>query len=723
MRSFFGFFLVSGFCSLVYQVVWLRLAMAGFGVTAPMVAIVLSTFMAGLALGSWAGGRLARREAVSAAFPLRLYALAELCIALGGAVVPAGLVLGRSWLASTADVAWGSLRHYLASGMCVAVVLLPFCACMGATFPLAMWAIRRWQPGRSTRSFSYLYLANVLGAALGTLASAYVLIELLGFRRTGLLAVALNALLAAWAWGLSLTRPALPETGAPDGGTRLASSEPPARQSILWLLFTTGLVSMGLEVVWVRQFTPYVGTVVYAFATIVALYLAATFAGSWAYRWWQRAGEDRRLAAWLWPALALSALLPLLAADPRLPVPPFVLAGAGRVSFGIVPLCALLGFVTPLLLDRFSRGDPARAGSAYAVNVIGCILGPLLAGFVLLPRLGERGALSVLALPLFGAGLVAARLAEARHARTAWAAAVVASLMLFGVTRDFANTFRRRVVLHDHVATVIATGRGQSKQLLVNGKGMTSLTPITKLMVHLPLAFSDAPPRRGLVICFGMGTSFRSLLSWNIESTAVELVPSVPALFGFFHADGPRLAQSPQAHIVIDDGRRFLERTRQEYDVITVDPPPPVQAAGSSLLYSREFYDLASRRLRPGGVLQQWLPRGDGLVVASFTRALAQSFRHVRAFRSLRGFGVHFLASDRRLPPLTPAELAARVPRSAAVDLLEWGPAASAAEQFAIVIDQEVAISELLQMAPGAAALTDDQPVNEYYLLRQARSR
>ena len=60
-----------------------------------------------------------------------------------------------------------------------------------------------------------------------------------------------------------------------------------------------------------------------------------------------------------------------------------------------------------------------------------------------------------------------------------------------------------------------------------------------------------------------MGTCFRSLLSWDIDSTAVELVPSVPRLFGFFHPDGPRKARSRQRHIVIDDGRRFLERTRR----------------------------------------------------------------------------------------------------------------------------------------------------------------
>src|SRR5712692_897876 len=93
---FFGFFLVSGFCSLVYEVVWLRLAMASFGVTTALVSIVLSVFMAGLALGSWLAGRLSRRlEAQPVAIPLRLYALAEFLIAVSSMVVPRGLDWGR----------------------------------------------------------------------------------------------------------------------------------------------------------------------------------------------------------------------------------------------------------------------------------------------------------------------------------------------------------------------------------------------------------------------------------------------------------------------------------------------------------------------------------------------------------------------------------------------------------------------------------------------------
>ena len=157
--------------------------------------------------------------------------------------------------------------------------------------------------------------------------------------------------------------------------------------------------------------------------------------------------------------------------------------------------------------------------------------------------------------------------------------------------------------------------------------------------------------------------------------TAVELVPSVPSLFGYFHSDARAVLASPRGRVVIDDARRFLERTGEPFDAIVIDPPPPIEAAGSSLLYSREFYELASRRLTRGGILQQWLPGGEPVVVSAMAQALAGSFRNIRVFHSIEGWGWHFLASEQPIPRRTAAELAARLSPDASKDLLEWGPA------------------------------------------------
>jgi predicted membrane-bound spermidine synthase len=221
------------------------------------------------------------------------------------------------------------------------------------------------------------------------------------------------------------------------------------------------------------------------------------------------------------------------------------------------------------------------------------------------------------------------------------------------------------------------------------------------------------------VICFGMGTSFRSMHAWGIDTTAVELVPSVPAFFARFHADAAQVLASPEARVVVDDGRRFLDRTVERYDVIVIDPPPPTEAAGSSLLYSREFYRAAGPHLKDDGILQAWIPGAEPRVMAAFVLALHEAFPYIRAFPSVEGWGLHLLASRRPIPDRSAAEIVARMPAAARQDLVEWGPHHTPVEQIEAVLKGETTL-DFAAMAKRAAPLTDDRPVNEYFLVRRA---
>lgn len=384
-----------------------------------------------------------------------------------------------------------------------------------------------------------------------------------------------------------------------------------------------------------------------------------------------------------------------------------------------MPFAGMIGLLTPMLVDRWSGGDPDRAGRAYAVNVVGCIVGPLVCGFLLLPLVGEHWSVLLLSLPWFAMAFPSPRAPGFRpSSRAAAYGILVLALVVLLATKDFETQFPVRRVRRDATATVIAYGDGMNRRLLVNGMGMTKLTPITKMMAHLTLASLDHTPHSALVICFGMGTTFRSVVSWNISGTAVELVPSVPKLFSYYHADAAQVMASPLAHVVIDDGRRFLERSPAKYDVIIVDPPPPVQTAGSSLLYSQDFYAVARQRLQPGGILQQWLPEADNPTQAAVARAIKNSFPYVRVFRGMEGWGWHFLASDRPIPLRTAAELVARMPPAAVSDMMEWGPAPSPEQQVNLLLDHESSADAIIALSPATATLTDDRPINEYFLLR-----
>ncbi len=724
MQWYFCFFLISGFCSILYEIVWLRISMAQLGVTTAMVSLVLSAFMVGLGLGSWGAGLICRRHAKDPQFPaLRLYALVELLIGVSAIAVPLQLAWGRELLLRT--VSGMSLStFYFPSAIWLAITLVPWCACMGATFPFMMAAIEQESSAKAARSFSYLYLPNIIGATAGAVLPLF-LIELYGFHRTLRIAALLNLLLAGAAFSLSYFRkPAarkeLETVPEPNLSTQSGIL---SETALRVLLFGTGLTSMGVEVVWVRLYTPFLGTLVYAFAAILGLYLVAMDLGSWIYR---RTNRDHILDnGLLWVALAFSVIFPFLTADPRLHIPAIL-----RVVLGIAPFSALVGFITPAVLDRFSRGNPERAGTGYAINIAGCVLGPLLAGFLLLPFVGERLSLCLLSLPWFLAGFKyrpGPRVSFAALRRSPYfigsCVLILGSVAVAFSSRGNEQRYWPREVRRDSTATVIAWGSGRDgKRLLINGVGMTMLTPDTKIMVHLPNALVSHP-KNGLAICFGMGSTHLSMLSWGITTTTVELVPSVPGLVSFFHPNAPQLMSSPLSHVVIDDGRFFLERTSEQYDVITIDPPPPVSAAGSSLLYSKEFYAAARRHLRPGGILQQWFPGGEPATIAAIATSMKESFPYVRAFGTLEGVGIHFLGSMSPIPQMTASELAAKLPPDAVRDLMEYGPASSPEEQFGIVLREEFSLDALIAQAPGIPAIEDDRAVNEYFLLRRLGDR
>ena len=737
--TIFALFFLSGFCGILYQVVWLRKAFASFGIITPVISLVVSTFMLGLALGSWLGGRWIKHFRTKTGYsPILLYACAELTIGFGAFAVPYLFRLGDTFLLSAGQSS--SASYLLQSALVICVTLLPWCFMMGTTFPFIMGFWREAIDNNSA-SFSFLYLANVIGAMIGAILPAFVLIELFGFSNTLMIAAIINFLIAGISFYLAYYYHGLSALEAGEHRTSACSKEEPARKEgapVFLVLFMTGFCSMALEVIWTRAFTPVLGTTIYAFAFLLMLYLLATWMGSLFYRWYLKI--NRVISSEILLALCiLTSIFSLLFNDPRmndvesLRFHSRFLNMVFRLNFliliigiigSVVPFCTVLGYLTPSLIDAYSRGLPDKAGRVYAINILGCILGPLFAGYLLLPYLGVKSSLLLFSLVFVLLFFVYGKMRGSFSAVNLMSSAVGVFLIIIGARyfttyEDFLSLQKNTIVRRDHTATVVATGEGLKKRLLVNGIGITAMTPIVKIMTHMPLVFLDEPPKNGLVVCFGMGTTFRSLLSWDVKATAVELSPSVKDLFGFFYDDAETILKNPRAQVIIDDGRRFLRRTDEKFDLITIDPPPPIETAGSGLLYSKEFLELVRSHLNDGGILQHWLPAaGEAPVVSAVLRPITSVFPYVKVFRSIEGYGFHFIASSKPLKIPSVQEAIERMPETAQKDLMEWFPNTNLEKVIGSMFNNEIPIERILKIKRNVV-VSDDQPYNEYFFLHQ----
>jgi predicted membrane-bound spermidine synthase len=187
-------FILSGFCSLLYQVVWLRLAYASFGIITPIMSILISSFMIGLSLGSWAGGKwVGKLRVLTRLSAIQLYALTEFLIGIGAFLVPVFFSSSEAFLLSLGGM--DSIHYLVVSALLMSLSILPWCILMGFTFPFMMSFIKDID-ATSGEGFSFLYVGNVIGAMGGTLLTAYVLVELYGFRATTAGAAFVNFLIA-----------------------------------------------------------------------------------------------------------------------------------------------------------------------------------------------------------------------------------------------------------------------------------------------------------------------------------------------------------------------------------------------------------------------------------------------------------------------------------------------------------------------------------------------
>jgi len=685
-------FLLSGATALIYQVVWTRLLTLFFGSTTLAVSTVLAVFMGGLALGSALLGRRADR----ARQPVRFYGWLELGIGLLAIATPLTFAaIGDLYVmirgAAEMDFWSAALLRFALSGL----LLLPPTVLMGGTLPVLAKVFLRSRDADTARSISALYFINTLGAVLGTLAAGLFLLQLMGIQALLIAAGLVNV--GIFLWTRRLAPPVAVVAAAADDAAAAPPPWSPAARFAVLILFCSGLAALIYEVVWTRVLTLVIGSSTYAFTLMLATFLIGIALGSALVgRYARRRRPGLGLLALcqaLIGALALGTAL-LFGLLPDAFVALFGAVGENYNLFLLanfllcftimVPATLFMGASFPiasaLVVEHFGSSG-ARLGLLYAGNTVGAILGAFLAGFVLLPQLGiQRTLVLTIALNLASALALSFYVwRQAPRSRRWFTPALAGGLLLLLVfwqppwdrlrmtsgpyayaiqyqqlPIDARNARLEQLFYREGpMATVSVIREGQHRRLVVEGKtdaGNFRDMPTQVLLGHLPLLFQPAA-RDVLIVGYASGITAGAAGRHPLERIdCVEIEPAMRAASDFFAAENYRIGSDPRFHLVVDDARAFVLGAGRRYDAIISEPSNPWQA-GSSRLFTREALHNAHQRLKPGGVMVQWmhLYGVDADSLRLVARTFLAEFRHVSLWADPEYPDVFFLGSDELL--------------------------------------------------------------------------
>jgi predicted membrane-bound spermidine synthase len=616
--------------------------------------------MAGLALGS----AIAASTTLPRLRPLRVYAGLEMIVALFGCTLVFGLPLLGEWMRPVFQAFWNHQQslNVLRVAVSFLILLIPTTA-MGLTLPILLEdpLLKRQEFGRG---IGLLYGANTLGAMAGALLGETYLIQACGLFGTALTAAGVCGGAAAIAWIAAGAEPvAVGQTPARFRlRLRLARQAP---WSLLSVSAGAGAILLGLEVIWFRFLRLYVASTSTAFCVMLAVVLAGIGFGSIVSSIIPDRVLQRRplLPVLLLLAACATLLSYLFFPAPVLPpnLPAFDSAFSqqmGLLSLALMfPVAFLSGALLPAIVTCVQSAVPGRmnsTGLTMLFNTIGAAVGPLLAGFVLLPRLGFQSSLIFCAAVYAGLAVLTSQKQSwsvrrlAGIAMVSLSAAFVLILAIFPYHRDeihFANARRPyevdgSVLLKKIEGTADTFqllrrdlyGQPYSYRLVTNSYSMSGTLPRSqcymRLFAYLPLALRPES-ENALLVGYGVGVTAdaftRDARLKHLD--IVDISKEVFALADFYAGPGySNPLRDPRVTTFVQDGRFFLQACPESYDIITGEPPP-LKTAGTVNLYTQQFFSLMKGRLKEGGIASFWLPLYQ--LTTDETKAILRAFHNV----------------------------------------------------------------------------------------------
>lgn len=700
-RRVMAMFVISGIAGIMYEVLFSKALALTFGSTATATYTVLATYMGGMAIGSWLGGRIATIRS----HPLLVYACCELAVGIYCAVTPAifGGIQHIYVSMATGIAPDAAVLTWLRIALGVAALLAPTIA-MGMTLPILARFLSNENDSLG-RPVAALYAANTFGAAVGALLAGYIVLPVLGVYRTTLLASAMNliaALLAIEVLKFVLSRApseharAKVTEDAQENGPLDVNARPAATLGRLALLVlgVGGIVTLAIEIKYMHLLAVVAGNSTYAFSLMLFTFLIGLGCGAEiARRLLQRSISLPVLLGVLEFTLAFVILCGVFLWDvmpsyfgnfhiyPSLPSFASKEFARGIVCWmAMFPPALVIGALYPIAMECIGRAHPVNRfralGMAASLNTVGNIAGVLIGGFVLLPHFGALRSVQILAVLCVAIGVIAMWRAGRESGALRWVAAVPAIAMLVVQPASFdydrlasgANVYFQAQSwgkIIDHAESIdggltsvsLSDTASPVRTLLTNGKfqGNDSLGGEMQAQVGFALAplLHTEKRDRALVIGYGTGVSTRTLHAAEFkELDVVDLSADIIRLANkHFSRINDKVTEQPGVNTFITDGRNFLMLQDHRYDVIGMEITS-IWFAGAASLYNRDFYQLVKRRLNAGGVLQQWMQlhhitNHDVLTILASVRA---EFRYVWLYL-IGGQGIIVASDDASAQP------------------------------------------------------------------------
>ena len=613
MKSFFlyALFFLSGAAGLGYEILWTRMLSISLGHEIVSVLAVVSAFFSGLALGAW----FLDRPVGQSTSPGIWYVAIESVIGLWALLLMGLLPEINIFVSGLIGTEPSSLRHWFISFTFPFLILLPATFAMGGTLP----AMDRFvQQVRSEQgAVAGLYSINTFGAVLGTLMVTFFVLPAYGMKITTICLSMINFICAVGVLGLSKKNKTADEK---NGRRHQAIKTGRLRRHLI--LFMTGFLGIGFEVLMVRVLSQVLENTVFSFASMLMVFLFGTAAGAGIYQKVRRFIDFERGLSFMLLTTAFLCLLSIFLLRYVEGVFHFLkeMMGHGLNSSVAAELAlSMFFFFLPTAsmgatfghLAQSLKGKEYGVGRALCLNTLGGAAAPIVFGVMLVPAIGIK--YTLLMIPVFYI-LCMPKCYRLYGTTGALLGAVVLYMALNTGGYQFVSIAEKeRVVSHREgvMAAVSVIEDGQNEfHLKVNNHfqmGGTTSVFSDRRQAYLPLLLHPNP-RHALFLGVGTGTTFAGATSFpNLEAVGVELIPEVLDVMGYFKKATGDLKQCEHLHLINADARRYVTATDQRYDVVIADLFHPARD-GAGSLYTLEHFRAIRRLLKENGLFCQWLP-------------------------------------------------------------------------------------------------------------------